>query len=350
MSHDTTTDLPAFPDWMPPHLALMQLVAAKWISAPLVALAELGIADLLANGPCSVENLADACGADPDPLRRCLRATAAVGVFAELDNGHFTLTPMAEHLRYGRELSLRDLTLFLGAEPTQRSFERITDVLRTGRPGFEDANGKDFFAFLADNPQLGAVYQGAWAPLTAGVARALVEAVDFTAFSTVADLGGGTGTLLRSVLEANEHLQGILMDRPEVIARADPALAGGPLANRTHLVPGVLPSGIPDGADVYMVKNALHCMPEAEVEAALKSIRTVIGDRSDARLLLIEAVLQPGNAYDWGRFVDIEVMINCGGRVHTREEWEELLTSCGFEPADVRTLLPPQWLITARPV
>ncbi|MEU5190160.1 methyltransferase [Streptomyces klenkii] len=345
--HDTGTEV--FPTWMPPHLRLMQLVAAKWITQPLVALARLDIADLLISGPRAVEDLADACGVKPDPLRRCLRATAAVGVFAELADGRYSLTPMGRHLASGTELSLRDFTLFLSDESTTRSFDRILDVLRTGRPSFEDANGKPLFDYLDDEPELRAIYQGAWAPLTAGVTRALMDTFDFTGFKVAADLGGGTGMLLRTILDAHPGIRGILMDRPEVVRHAHPDLITGSLAGRVELVAGTLPADVPPDADAYIIKNALHCLSQEAVTATLRAVRAAIGDRSDARLLLIESVITPGNGYDWGRFIDIEVMINCGGRVHTHAEWEELLTSCGFTLTDASGLLPPQWLLTAQP-
>ncbi|WP_269859380.1 methyltransferase [Streptomyces sp. RPT161] len=338
-----------FPEWMPPHLRLMQLVAAKWITQPLIALTRLNIADLLISGPRTVEDLADACGVKSGPLHRCLRATAAVGVFAELGDGRYSLTPMGRHLTSGTELSLRDFTLFLADESTTQSFDRILDVLRTGRPSFEDANGKALFQYLDDEPELRAVYQGAWAPLTAGVAKALMNTFDFTDTKVVADLGGGTGTLLRTILDTHPHITGILMDRPEVVRQAHPDLTTGSLANRVELAAGSLPSDVPPDADIYIIKNALHCLDAETVTATLRAVRATIGDRRDARLLLIESVITPGNGYDWGRFVDIEVMINCGGRIHTRDEWDSLLASCDFTLTEASELLPPQWLLSARP-
>jgi hypothetical protein len=339
-----------FADWMPPHLRLMQLVAAKWITQPLLALAQLGVADrLLRTGPRTVEELAHECGVLADPLRRCLRAAASVGVFAESQDGCFALTPMAHHLSIGVELSLRDLTLLLGSEPTTRSFSNIMDVLKTGQPSFENTNGTTFFDYLDSAPELSTVYQGAWAPLTAGVGQALLEAVDFAPFEVVADLGGGNGTLLRALLDAHPTLQGILVDRPKVLEEAHPDLAQGRLSQRVELVAGALPGDVPRNADAYLVKNTLHCFEEDMVTETLHSIRAAMGDRESTRLFLIESVITPGNEYDWGRFVDIEVMVNCGGRVHTLPEWEKLLDACGFVLTEAKKLLPPQWVLTARP-
>lgn len=338
-----------FPAWMPPHLRLMQLVAAKWITQPLLALTHLGVADLLRDGPRSVEDLAQARGVLPDPLRRCLRAAAGVGVFSETDDGRFTLTPMARHLSTDSALSLRDLTLLLGSEPTTRSFTRILDVLRTGRPSFESANGTAFFDHLDRTPELSAVYQGAWAPLTAGVSQALLTAVDFTPYGTVADLGGGNGTLLGALLNAHPTMRGILVDHPAALDTARANLNQGQLMQRLELLPGALPDDIPENADAYIIKNTLHCFDEATISATLGGLRDAIGNRTDTRLFIIESVITPGDEYDWGRFIDVEVMVNTGGRVHSLPEWERLLHACGFTLVNAEVLLRPQWLLTVHP-
>jgi hypothetical protein len=57
--------------------------------------AEMGIADLLSDGPKRVEELAQATGARPQSLYRLLRALAGNGIFAEDSSGQFELTPVA---------------------------------------------------------------------------------------------------------------------------------------------------------------------------------------------------------------------------------------------------------------
>ena len=78
-----------------PHPAaqLMQFLTAKWVAASIGALAELGIADLVADHPRTPEDLAAASNAHPRALYRLLRAAASIGVFAEDDAGRFGLTP-----------------------------------------------------------------------------------------------------------------------------------------------------------------------------------------------------------------------------------------------------------------
>src|SRR5947209_1859654 len=58
-------------------------------------------------------------------------------------------------------------------------------------------------------------------------AVALAHGLDWHGVGTVCDVGGGTGAALRHLLDAHQHLHGVLLDLPEVVAHADPALVDG---------------------------------------------------------------------------------------------------------------------------
>jgi O-methyltransferase domain len=353
ITSDDGGDLDAAPDifaaWMPSHVRLMHLVAAKWVTDPIFELTRLGVADKLADGACTAEELAASCGVLADPLRRLLRAAASVGVFSEQADGRFRLTPMAAHLCSEAELCLRDFALLLNSDPMRRSFGALPKVLETGLPGFEEANGVGFFDYLGQNPDLGLTYQRSWAPLTRRVANAAAAVIDLRQFSRVADLGGGNGAFLLTLLGKHSHLTGILMDQPSVLEAITPELVDDPHAHRLEMFPGYLPEQIPPDVDAYFIKNTLHCFEEGLVAETLRSIRRTIGGRRDCGLFLIESVGLLGNEYDWGKLIDIEVMVNCGGRVRTVEQWDWLLRACGFRLDNASNLLAPQWLLSASP-
>ena len=58
---------------LPPHVQLIQMGTASWISALLRAAAELGIADHLASAPKSSEEIARATRMHPPSMHRFLR-------------------------------------------------------------------------------------------------------------------------------------------------------------------------------------------------------------------------------------------------------------------------------------
>jgi len=95
-------------------------MTASWVSQALYVLAELGIADLLADGPRRVPELASASGcANADGLYRVVRLLASHGILHEHDDQSFSLTSLSEPLRSDVPNSMRDLVVFYGAEAYQ---------------------------------------------------------------------------------------------------------------------------------------------------------------------------------------------------------------------------------------
>ena len=54
---------------VPPPIAMLELITELWAAQAITAAADLGIADALANGPLSADELAGAVNADADALR-----------------------------------------------------------------------------------------------------------------------------------------------------------------------------------------------------------------------------------------------------------------------------------------
>src|ERR1035441_91977 len=66
---------------VPAPAAMMEMIIATWISQALTVAADLGVADALADGPLTIDELASRVGADSDALRRLLRALIGRGGF-----------------------------------------------------------------------------------------------------------------------------------------------------------------------------------------------------------------------------------------------------------------------------
>ncbi|MCZ9346806.1 hypothetical protein NGM37_54810 [Streptomyces sp. TRM76130] len=331
---------------LPPHQWLMLISAAKWVAQPVHALAKLDVADHLAQEELSTRELAERLGVAANPLRRCLRAASSVGIFRETAPERWGLTDAAQPLRTDAPISLRDFTVLLGEAPMWEPFGRIMDVLHGDGPAFETTHQRSMYELLAAEPELNRVYQGAWAPLTAGVMHALTKSYDFTPYSSVADLGGGQGTALRILLQANPHLTGVLMDLPHTLQAC--STDHGDVGDRITHYPGRLPEDVPPDIDLYLLKNTLHCLSPDLVSRTLERLREEIRHPRQ-RLIIVEAVVQPGNGFDWSKLMDVEVMVNNGGREHTLEEWRTSLAQCGFRLTAADEVLHPQWILEAAP-
>ncbi|MFE1765211.1 methyltransferase [Streptomyces angustmyceticus] len=332
----------------PPHVRILSLVAAKWVSQPISVLAELGVADILAEGPQTPEELAETLGVHASSLRRCLRATTSVGVFTEHEDGRYGLTPMADSLRRDAPDSIRSWTLLLTKGPMWDSFGRLAETVRTGKPAFEVAHGATLFEHLDANPGFESLYETAMGELTSEVARELVPVIDLGSYERLVDVGGGDGVLLGTLLQHYPSAKGVLVERPAVIELARQRLADLGVADRVRLVAGDATKDIPADGDAYLIKNMLHCLDDGTALTVLRALREAGGN--DAPLFVIESVVPPGNDFHWAKLIDVEMLADSDGRERTEGEWQELFSRAGFELERVVPATPPQSVLVARPV
>ncbi len=337
---------PPDPAQLPEPVQLLLMVGGKWLSQCVHAVAKLGIADLLIDGPRSVDALAAATGCRPDPLYRVIRLLAAHGVFAELSDGTIALTPLADHLRSDVAASARHMAILTGDESMWRPYGSILHTLRTGEPAFDHVHGEPVFAYMQTRPDVARAFDDAMTAFSRRDAPEIVVDADFSRFSVVADIGGGHGFLLSEILRRNPGVRGILFDQPHVIERG---ALDADVAGRIARVGGDFFDAVPPGADAYLFKTVLHDWSDAEAESILRCVRTAIGDNRDARLLLLEPVVADGNDWDVAKLMDIEMLVNVGGRERTGAEWRRLLARAGFELAGVSPTIPPLSIIEAVP-
>lgn len=287
---------------------------------------ELEIADSLAAGPRSVEELADAAKAHPDALYRVLRALAAKGIFTEVGVRTFALTPMAELLRGDHPLSLRKL--FLTSQADVSAFAHLGDSVRTGEPAFDLVHGEEFWSYLARRPAESAVFDELMSAFTALELQAVLPVYDWASLGTVVDVGGGNGALLAGLLARHPTLRGVLFDLPDVVGGAAPVLAEAGVANRVTVVEGSFYESVPPGGDAYLLKRIIYNYDDDVAVDILRRVRSAVGP--DGRLLLLEPVWRRGNAFEMGRLMDLKMLVLGRGRVRNRHELRALLGRAGF--------------------
>ena len=306
---------------------LGQMITGYWMSQLIYVAAKLGIADLLQGEPLSPEELATKVKVQPEPLFRVLRALASVGVFEQYADGRFGMTPLADGLRSDVPHSQRALAIMSGEEHF-KAWGELLFALQTGKNAFEHLYGAPVFDYLSKHPEQAANFDAAMVSIHGRETAAMVDAYDFSPFGTVADVGGGNGSLLRGVLHKYPKVRGMLCDLPGVVQRADPLIAAEGLAGRIQTVPTNFFEAIPPGADAYLMRHIIHDWSDEKSHQILSNVRKVI--RENARLLLIESVIPPGNEPCFGKLLDITMLLLPGGKERTQEEYRELLAKAGF--------------------
>jgi hypothetical protein len=323
----TTHELPAAAQ-------LITLVVGKTSTQLIYVAAELGIADLLSAGRQHFHALAAATDTNPSALYRVLRALTTLGIFEEAPLGFFALTPLAEPLRTDAPDSVRQFAIFNGSDWHNRAWSNLLYSVKTGAPAFQHALGADLFAYLQQHPDQFEVFNGAMTAMGRQEVPALVHSLDWGAFHTVVDIGGGHGTFLAELLQAYPSLRGILFDLPDVAAGAQGPLQEAGVAERCTVVGGDFFQSVPSDGDAYVLKLILHDWDDDHARRILRTCRAAMGPGST--LLALDAVIPPPNLGFVAKVTDVEMLVlTPGGRERTAEELQQLLTDSHFALTDV---------------
>ena len=303
----------------PPFMDLLKVLAAPWISQSIYVLAKLDVPDRLAGGPLAVEQLAQDVGADPDALRRFLRAAAMADVVTEAEPGCYALTEQGQFLRSDVPGSQKWSAIMFGEE-TFRSWADVLHTARTGQPAFDAVYGRSYFEYIGDHPEAKQVFNAAMR--TSGDAP-LARAYDFGDARRVVDVGGGQGALLDGVLDANPKLSGVVLDLPDVVSAVTPH-------DRREVVAGSFfdAGAIPLGGDVYLLSRVLHDWDDEDALTILRNVRAAMDE--GARLLVLERLIPPGDDFHFGKLFDLVMLVVLGGRDRTEDEYRALLGAAGF--------------------
>ena len=292
--------------------------------------AKLGLADLVANSPKSIEELADATQTHGPSLARLLRALISLGIFVEDATGRYLQSALGDTLRSDHPDSIRPSAMMLGAHFFWKPIGALEETVRTGQPSFERLNGAAFFEYLAGHPDDAAVFNAAMSSSPAYLA-AIVGAYPFSKFERIVDVGGGHGLLLAAILSANPRLRGVLYDLPAVVAGTS-ALRQQPVSRRAEIIGGDFFQEVPAQADAYILKGVIHDWNDEAALKILQNCRRAI--RPDGTLLLAETVLTPSTDSS-GALMDMLMMVLTSGRERTESEFRTLLQEAGFSMTQV---------------
>ncbi len=317
------------PGGLPPNIELLQLIAGKWAMQAVYVAAELGIADRLGDGARASGEIARECATDDDATYRLMRALSNIGVLEEREGRIFALTPMGQFLRTDVQGSLRGYARFVGYAPTWTAWGETLHSVRTGQPGFEHVFGENLFDWYAKHLDESAVFDDAMTSLSMVEAEAVAAAFDFSGISTLADVGGGRGYLLATILRANPSLEAILFDLPHVIAGAPPLLREQGVEPRVRVEGGSFLETAPDGADAVIMKHILHDWNDDDSIRILRNCHRVLPKRG--RVLVVEAVVSSPGQQGWAKLLDLEMLVlTPRGRERTESEFGDLFTRGGF--------------------
>jgi hypothetical protein len=325
-----------------PQEKILGIVNNYWQGCCVGAAAQLEIADLLADGPLPVDVLAQRTKTHAPSLFRMLRALESIGIFTQSAPGVFANTAQSDCLRRhkeGSQWAWVRITLCPDSFPVD-GWRGLMLSLQNGRTGVEQIRGRTGWELLQDDPEQSAYFNAAMRDLSAAMTPAVTAAYDWSRFPGIADIGGGIGAQLSSILDAHPSCRGILFDQSHVIADAPPN-------GRIERIGGDFFAGIPVQADAYLMRWVIHDWADPEALTILGNIKKVAAP--GARVVLVEWVLTDTPEPDTGKWMDVNMLVNAGGKERSAGEFRELDERAGFELEAIVPTASPLHIIVGRP-
>jgi hypothetical protein len=324
---------------------MQELIIGGWIAQAITVAADLGIADALATQPMSAEELAVAIRADADSLSRLLRALIGRGIFGQRRDGRYTLTPLAVTLRRDAEVSVAGFARWVGSPQHREHWSYLTDAIRTSHAIIPALRGKPVFEYLSSELELAEIFNDAMTSTSKLSIPPVIAAYDFAPYRTVVDVGGGHGRLLAAILHASPNTRGVLFDLPHVVSGAPALLQRYRVDQRVRLEPGSFFGAVPDGGDMYLLKNVIHDWPDKDAVRILRNVRAA--SNTGTKIVLIELVIPQHNRDFVGNWLDLDMLIVASARERTGADYDQLLNRAGFRMTRVIETASPFSLIEA---
>ena len=323
---------------------MMQMITGYWVTQVVHAAATFSIADHLAKAPATAEDIADAEGTDPSATFRLLRTCASLGMVKHDGNSRFSRTSLLDTLRKDNPQSLRAIAVSWPLPGHWLPWGRFAEAVKTGKSQAFPALGAGLFDYFATNAAEAAAFTESMTSLTATVAKETARLINVSGVNTVADVGGGGGAMLHTLLQLHLDLHGIVFDRPQVVASAHAEAARLGLQKRVTVVGGDFFESVPE-ADLYLLKHILHDWDDEAGICILKNCRRAL--RPGGRIAVIELLLgeigEPGIA----PLYDATMMVLSSGRERSLGEFQQLFEAAGLTAAKVKTTNTPMVILEA---
>ena len=311
-----------------PDEILLQASIGFMASAAVSVVANLSIADHLAGGPRTSQELAAATGANEDRLYRVLRSTEMLGLVREVSPRMFALTPVGDLLRSDHPRSALDIVKWLTEPKHFQCFSELLWSVRTGEAAASHVLGTPVWEYMQKDKPFFDLFNRGMTSLSAAAIPAILDAYDFSGIGTLIEVAGGHGTLLAAILRKHPNIKGVLFDQPHVLPGAAQHLTGD-LEARSKVVGGNFFEHIPEG-DACLMKHIIHDWHDEPATQILRNCRNALASASNPKLLIVDAVVPEGPEPHPSKLADLEMMVFPDGRERTAAEFHTLLKNAGF--------------------
>jgi len=316
----------------------MQLATAFWAFKTLSTAVDMSLFTHFSTSPMSARETADWFNIEERPAEMLLTGCASLGLLEkDPQTGRYCNSPLSEtflsrNARYyfGGFVTMLNQRLYAG-------WDKLPDAMRTNKPTTWDPS-KQKSLFEGADPAMMSTFWQAMHSISTFTARALGEAMDFSPFRNVLDVGGGSGAFDIELCRRYPHLQSAVYDLPFVTEIAAKNIAEAGLGQRiaTHAGDFFRDAEFPAGHDVILLSMIMHDWSEADNRAILKKCFAALpagGAIVISELLVNDEKTGPPPAALMSLNMLIETV---GGRNYTPSEYTEWLNDTGFR--DIRVI------------
>ncbi len=299
---------------------------------------ELGIFEALANGGKPLGELARDLNLPPRTARIIVDAVTALG-FLKREGDTYRNGEIAQaYLSGSGPLDMRPFTRFWN-RLSYRRWMTLEDSVRLGR----GVSGE--FNFTPDEQQ---IFSEGVEVFSAGQAAALSERYDFSRHRRVLDLGGGTGSFLRTIAQRYPHIESTLFEFPAAASVARQKLSGTEFASRISVVEGdFLTDAIPAGHDAVVAANVVHVLT-AQMNQKLFQRVYEVSDRGTRFVLVDLWTNAPHTEPLFAAVMAGEFLVVGGnGDVYSVEEGRAWLERAGWHFVEHKPLSGPASMLVA---
>jgi demethylspheroidene O-methyltransferase len=301
--------------------ALFNLMQGFVQSQMLMALVELRVLHLLADGPAEVASLALRCEVPVERMQILLQSGAAMGLLKRRRDGRFALARrgasfaaipgLADMVRHHTVLyeDLADPVAFLRGHTAPGLAEFWPYVFGATGP-MDPATTARYSRLMADSQRM--------------VAAEALAHLDLRDVARLMDVGGGTGAFLRAVRARWPDLQLALFDLPDVVAQA--ALP----ADVARHCGSFRADPLPLGADAISLVRVLYDHADDTVRGLLARVHAALPP--GGRVLIVEPMsggARPDPQTDV--YFSVYTLAMGTGRTRSAAEISALLSEAGFE-------------------
>ena len=305
----------------------------------IIAATELGIFQVLADGPKQYDELARRVGALDDSLRLILDALEGYGYVRRRAAGYENSRMARKYLEPKSPSYVGDLVLF--QEDSDAMIRSLTKVVRTGRL---DSNHEDY---MREDPRR-------WRRYVLGMREGAQLSVDEVASKVSApptakrllDLGGSHGLHAYNFCRRYPQLQAVVFDRPEAIEIAKEISASMPIRDRISFQAGNLwDDSLGKDYDIVLLFSVLHLFsPERNRELLARVADTM----RPGGMIVVADFLADRLPSDWIAAFSLGMRCFFGqGQAYDQPTIRQWLSGSGFENMRVSHLRNPASLIVA---